>query len=168
MDSLHAIGFYVSAALAGVGGIFLAFLQGNMRRGAALAIVGLGVAGIYASLSAGFAALVVLVCYAGSALLVARPDYRTVEQAAGRIWRQLGAVGAALLLAVLAYAAFRGHFASATFNGGPFGSVALGKLFFAHDALATEAVGGLVLGSLVGAAAAWRRERPRDEREVRR
>jgi hypothetical protein len=40
--------------------------------------------------------------------------------------------------------------------------VAVAKLLFAHDALATEAVGGLVLLSLVGAAAAWRR--PRDER----
>jgi NADH:ubiquinone oxidoreductase subunit 6 (subunit J) len=168
MDSLHAIGFYVSAALSGVGGILLAFLNGRSRRGAALAIVGLGVAGIYAALSAGFAAVVVLLCYTACALLVARPDYRTIEQAASGLWRQAGAVGAAVLLAVLAYAAWRGNFANATFNGGPFGTVSVGRLFFAHDALATEAVGGLVLASLVGAAAAWRRERPRDEREGRR
>ncbi len=168
MDSLHAIGFYVSAALSGVGGILLAFLNGRSRRGAALAIVGLGVAGIYASLSAGFAAVVVLLCYAACALLVVRPDYRTVEQAASGLWRQAGAIGGALLLAVLTYAAWRGNFAKATFNGGPFGTVSVGRLFFAHDALATEAVGGLVLASLVGAAAAWRRERPRDERDGRR
>src|SRR2546426_846878 len=98
------------------------------------------------------------------ALLAMRPDYRFLEEAASGLWRQAGAVGAALLLAVLAYAAFRGNFAHATFNGGPFGSVAVGRLLFAHDALATEAVGGLVLASLVGAAGAWRRERPRDER----
>ncbi len=103
MDSLHAIGFYVSAALAGVGGILLAFLPGHWRRGLALGATGLGVAGIYASLSAGFAAIVVLVCYLGCALLVARPDYRTVESAAGGLWRQVGAVGAALLLLGLAY-----------------------------------------------------------------
>src|SRR6266700_2510043 len=86
MDSLHAIGFYVSAALAGVGGLLLAFLRGHWRRGAALALTGIGVAGIYASLSAGFAAVVGLVCYAACALLVARPDYRTVEQAVGGYW----------------------------------------------------------------------------------
>ena len=168
MDSLHAIGFFVSAALAGVGGILLAFLPGHGRRGLALAVTGLGVAGIYASLSAGFAAIVALACYAACALLVARPDYRSVEQAAGRVWRQVGAVGAAILLAALAYAAFRGRFAHATFYGGPFNGASVARLLFAHDALATEAVGALVLAALVGAAVAWRRERPRDEREGRR
>jgi NADH:ubiquinone oxidoreductase subunit 6 (subunit J) len=168
MDSLHAIGFYVSAALAGVGGVLLAFLRGHWNRGVALVAIGLGVAGIYASLSAGFAAVVVLICYAACALLVARPDYRTVELAVGAVWRQAGAVGAAVLFAVLAYAAFRGQFAHATFNGGAFGSVAVARLLFAHDALATEAVGAVVLVTLVGAAVAWRRERPRDEREGRR
>ena len=168
MDSLHAIGFYVSAALAVVGGMLLAFLNSHPRRGVALAVAGLGVAGIYASLSAGFAAIVVLVCYAGCALLVARPDYRTVDQPASGIWRQAGAVGAAVLLAALAYAALRGSLAHATFYGGSIGSVSVGRLLFAHDALATDAVGALVLVALVGAALAWRRERPRDEREGRR
>jgi hypothetical protein len=42
------------------------------------------------------------------------------------------------------------------------------RLLFAHDALATEAVAGVLLVALVGAAIAWRRERPRDEREGRR
>src|SRR3984893_16240051 len=127
-----------------------------------------GLAGIYLSLSAGFAAILVLVCYAAAALVVARPNYRTVEQVTGGLWRQVGAVGAALLLAVLAYAAFRGTFAHAIFYGGAFGSVSVARLLFAHDALATEAVGGLVLVALVGAAAAWRRERPREDREGRR
>jgi NADH:ubiquinone oxidoreductase subunit 6 (subunit J) len=168
MDSLHAIGFYVSAALAGVGGILLAFLRGHWNRGLALGASGLGVAGIYLSLSAGFAAIVVLVCYIGCALLVARPDYRTVEQAARGLWRQIGAVGAAVLVVALAYAAFRGRFAHATFYGGPLNSVSVARLLFAHDALATEGVAGVVLVALVGAAIAWRRERPRDEREGRR
>ncbi|HEX9099921.1 MAG TPA: hypothetical protein VF956_10590 [Candidatus Dormibacteraeota bacterium] len=168
MDSLHAIGFYVSAALAGVGGILLAFLHGHWHRALALGAVGLGAAGIYASLSAGFAAVVVLVCYTGCALLVARPDYRTVEPGAAGLWRQIGGVGAALLLVVLAYAAFRGRFAHATFYGGPLNSVSVARLLFARDALATEAVAGVVLVALVGAAIAWRRERPRDEREARR
>ena len=168
MDSLHAIGFYVSAALAGIGGLALAFVPGHWRRGAALGVTGLGLAGVYASLSAGFAAIVALICYGACALLVARPDYRTVEQAATGLWRQLGAIGAALLFGVLAYAAYRGAFAHATFYGGPFGAASIGRLFFAHDALATEAVGALVLAALVGAALAWRRERPREEREGRR
>jgi NADH:ubiquinone oxidoreductase subunit 6 (subunit J) len=168
MDSLHAIGFYVSAALAGVGGLVLAFAKGHERRSLGLGLVGLGAAGTYTSLSAGFAAVITLVCYVACALLVARPDYRALEQVAGSVWRQVGAVGAALLFAALAYAAFRGDFARATFYGGAFGAVSVGRLLFAHDALATEAVGGLVLVALVGAALAWRRERPREEREGRR
>jgi NADH:ubiquinone oxidoreductase subunit 6 (subunit J) len=63
---------------------------------------------------------------------------------------------------VLCYAAWRGNFVQATFYGGEINSVAVGRLLFAHDALATEAVGALVLVALVGAAAAWRlRERGR-------
>jgi len=168
LDSLHAIGFYVSAGVTGVGGLLLAFLHGHWHRGLALGAVGLGVAGIYASLSAGFAAIVVLVCYIGCALLVARPDYRTVEQATAGLWRQIGAVGAALLMVGLAYAAFRGRFAHATFYGGPLNTVSVARLLFAHDALATEGVAAVVLVALVGAAIAWRRERARDEREARR
>ena len=168
MDSLHAIGFYVSAAIAGVGGILVAFLGGHWRRGLALALTGLGVAGIYASLSAGLAAVVVLICFVATAALVAKPDYRTVEQAVGTVWRQVGAVGAALLFVALAYAAFRGQLAHATFYGGPFGTVSVGRLLFAHDGVATDAIGALVLVALVGAALGWRRERPRDERETRR
>jgi NADH:ubiquinone oxidoreductase subunit 6 (subunit J) len=168
MDSLHAIGFYVSAALAGAGGLLIAFMGGHWRRGLGMALTGLGLAGIYASLSAGFAAVVVLVCYFACALLVARPDYRTVEHVAGALWRQLGAVGAALLFVGLAYAAYRGNFAHAQFKGETINTAPVGRLLFTHDALASEAVAGVVLISLVGAALAWRRERPRDEREGRR
>ena len=74
----------------------------------------------------------------------------------------MGAIGAAGLLALLAYSAFRGDFASATFYGGAFGVAALGRLMFAHDALAVEAVALLGLVALAGATAAWRaRERGR-------
>lgn len=168
MDSLHAIGFYVSAALAGAGGALIAFTSRPGRRGMGMAVFGLSVAGIYASLSAGFAALIVLACYAACALLLARPDYRAIEQVAGTLWRQLGAIGAGLLFIALAYAAFRGSFASAPFHGGAFDTASVGRLLFTHDALATEAVGGIVLASLVGAALAWRRDRTRDERGERR
>ena len=156
MDSLHAIGFYVSAAISVGGGLLVAFLPGRGWRGLGLGVAGLGIAGLYAAMSADFAGLVALVSYTGCALLIAAPRYRIVDSPAGAFWRQAGAVGAAGLFAVLAYAAFRGDFVSATYRGGEFGTAAIGRLLFAHDALTTEAVGALVLVALVGATAAWR------------
>src|SRR5260370_28696071 len=88
--------------------------------------------------------------------MFASPQYRRMDAVVGPLWRQLGAVAAALLLAVLAYSAFRGDFAYASFFGATFGTANLGRLLFAHDALATEAVAVLVTVALVGAAAAWR------------
>jgi NADH:ubiquinone oxidoreductase subunit 6 (subunit J) len=156
MDSPHAIGFYASSAVALAGGLVVVFAGGRGLRALALLISGVGVAGVYASLSAGFAALVVLASFAGSALVLARPDYRAVMADAAHVWRQLAAVGAAVLLAALAYAAFRGDFAHVTFNGGFFGSAAVGRLLFARDALGVEAVGALALAALVGVTVAWR------------
>jgi NADH:ubiquinone oxidoreductase subunit 6 (subunit J) len=162
MDSPHAIGFYASSALALGAGLLVALLEDRARRALALAASGLGVAGVYTSLSAGFAAVLVLVSFAGCAVLVGRPDYRAFEEATEAAWRQLTAVAAALLFAGLAYAAYRGSFAQVTFNGGPFGAAAVGRLLLTHDALATEAVGALVLAALAGLTAAWRlRERGR-------
>jgi len=163
MDSLHAIGFYVSAAISVGGGLAVAFLPGRGARGAALATAGVGVAGLYLSLSAGFAAGVALVCYAGCALLVAAPQYRVIESVVAGAWRQVGAVAAAALFAVLAYAAWRGSFAHPTFFYlGSVNSASIGRLLLAHDTLATEAVGALILVALIGATAAWRsRERGR-------
>jgi NADH:ubiquinone oxidoreductase subunit 6 (subunit J) len=162
MDSLHAIGFYVSAAVSVAGGLSVAFLGSRPRRGLALAVVAIGVAGIYLSLSAGFAALVALVCYGSCALLLAGSAYRAVEPLAGSRWRQAGALGAAALMLLVAYAAYRADFVSAAYFGGWFGSAALGRSLFAHDALATEAVAALILVALAGGAVAWRaRERGR-------
>lgn len=156
MDSLHAIGFYVSAAISLGGGLVLAFLPGRGSRGIAMAVAGAGIVGLYASLSAGFAGLVALVCYAGCALLVAGPQHRVMDTVVAGAWRQIGAVAAAGVFAILAYAAWRGDFVHATFRGGELGSAVVGRLLFAHDALATEAVGALVVVTLVGAAAVWR------------
>jgi NADH:ubiquinone oxidoreductase subunit 6 (subunit J) len=162
MDSLHAIGFYLSAALSLAGGLSVAFLPDRARRGLALGVAAIGVAGIYLSLSAGFAALVALVCYGACALILAGPAYRIVEPAVGGRWRQAGAIAAAALMAALVYAAYRGNFHSATYFGGPFGSAALGRQLFAHDALATDAIAALVLVALVGATLMWRaRDRSR-------
>src|SRR5207302_9935950 len=162
MDSLQTIGFYVSVAVSRGGWMGVALLTRRDQRGVALGVFGLGLAGIYLSLSAGYAAVVALICYAGCALMFASPQYRRVDAVVGPLWRQLGAIGAALLLAVLAYSAFRGDFAYTGYFGGTIGAANLGRLPFAHDALATEAVALLVAVALAGAAAAWRvRGRPR-------
>jgi len=162
MDSLHAIGFYLSAALSVAGGLSVAFLPDRTRRGMSLAVVAIGVAGLYLSLSAGLAAVVALLCYGCCALILAGPAYRIVEHSIGGPWRQLGALGAAALFAALAFAAYRGAFQHFGYFGGAFGSAALGRRLFAHDALALEAVAALVLVALVGATMAWRtRDRSR-------
>ena len=83
MDSLHAIGFYVSSGVLLIGGLGVALLPGREARGAALAIVGIGLGGLYVSLSAGFAGLVALICYLACAALIAGPRYRSVEVIAG-------------------------------------------------------------------------------------
>jgi NADH:ubiquinone oxidoreductase subunit 6 (subunit J) len=162
MDSLHAIGFYVSSGVSVIGGLGVALLGGRTPRSLLLAICGLGLAGIYISLGAGFAAGVALVCYLGCAVLVAGPRYRSVETLTPTMWRQLGAIGAGAILLVLGFAAYRGNFVAAKPSGDGIGIADIGRLLFAHDALATDAVAGLVLVSLVGAAAVWRvRERSR-------
>ena len=162
MDSLHAVGFYVSSGISLAGGLGAALLHAQRQRGVALGVVGVGLAGVYLALSAGFAAAVALLCYAGAAWMIGSMRYRSMTGEDSLAWRQLGAVGAAALLAVLAYSAFRGDFIHATFYGGPFDAAAVGRLIFGHDALATEAVAALVMAALVGATAAWRaRERTR-------
>src|SRR5579872_4431072 len=156
MDSLHAIGFYVSATLSTGGGLLVAFLPARLTRGLAMAVSGLGLAGIALSLSAAFAAAVVLVCYLTISVILAGPQYRSFDPLAHVAWRQAGALGAAGLLALLAFSAYRGDFVRATFYGGEIGGSAVGRLLFAHDATATAAVAALLLVALVGATAGWR------------
>ena len=88
-----------------------------------------------------------------------------------RRWRQLGAVAAAGLFAILAWSSFRGNFAAGPWTGyapltpdsaagDGFDATQVGRQLFTRDALSTDAVGAVVLVMLVGAAAAWRgRER---------
>lgn len=157
MDSLQTIGFYASATLSVGGALFVAFLPARPQRGLAMAGVGLGLAGLAASLSAGFAGIVILVSYLAIAWLVAGPRYGSLASGRSDIRRQLGAVGAAALLAVLAFAAYRGDFIHASFYGGGFGAASVGRVLFTHDVLSSEAIGTLVLVALVGATVAWRR-----------
>ena len=162
MDSLHAISFYVSSGVSVIGGLGVALLGPRGLRSLLMAVCGVGLAGIYISLGAGFAAIVALVCYLGCAALVAGPRYRAIESAVGPMWRQLGAIGAGALLLVLGFSAYRGSFVAAKPSGDGFGIADVGRLLFAHDALATDAVAAPVLISLIGAAAIWRvRERGR-------
>ena len=162
MDSLHAIGFYVSSGVLLLGGVGAALLPNRGQRGGALAITGVALAGLYAVLSAGFVAAVALVCYLAAAWIIAGPRYRTMETATSTAWRQAGAAGAAALLAVLAFAAFRGGFARADLAAGPFEARAVARLVLSHDALATEAIAALAAVAVMGGVAAWRsRERAR-------
>ena len=162
MDSLHAIGFYVSGGVSLAGGLGVALLPSRDQRGVSLGVLGFGLAGIYLILSAGLAAIVALVCYLACAAMFASPQYRRLDTVVGATWRQVGAIAAGGLLAVLAYSAFRGDFVHASFYGGTFGAANLGRVFFAHDAIATEALAALVFAALAGAAAVWRvRERGR-------
>jgi hypothetical protein len=163
MDSLHAIGFYVSSGVLLLGGVAVAVLPGREGRGLGLAAMALGLGGAYLSLSAGFAAAVALLCYAGCAVMVAGgPGYRTLEAVITPAWRQAGAVAAAALLAVLTFAAFRGDFVHANFSGGAFDARAVARLLLEHDLLASEAVAALGLVAIAGAAAGRRlRDRSR-------
>jgi len=157
MDSLHAIGFYVSAGISVAGALGVALLEGRASRGASMLVVALGLTGTYLVLSAGLAAGFALLCYGGAAVLIANPSYRSINTVITPTWRQLGAAGAAGLLVLVAYTAFRSGYAHASFYGGTFGTASIGRLLFEHDALAVEAVIALVLVAIAGAAAAWRR-----------
>ena len=162
MDSLHSIGFYAGSAIALVGAVLVAVLPGRGARALALFVSGIGIAGVDAALSAGFTAGVVVLTFAGCAALIARHDYRSFDFPTTSLWRQAGAVGAAVLVLAMAYAAYRGNFAHVTFNGGFLGTAAVGRLLLAHDAAATDAAGVVVLIALVTLTVAWRvRERER-------
>jgi NADH:ubiquinone oxidoreductase subunit 6 (subunit J) len=157
MDSLHAIGFYVSSGVLLAGAVAVAVMPSRELRALGLGAVALGLAGAYLALSAGLVAVVALVCYAGCAAMVAvGPGYRTIDAIVSSLWRQLGAVAAAALLAGLAFSAWRGDFVHANFTGGAFDARAVARLLFEHDVLATESIVALALAAVAGATAVWR------------
>jgi len=158
VDVLLTIAFYVCAGLALAGALCSALLPGaSPWRLLALLGVAVGTAGVLASLSAGFAALVVLICMLTAAVLLSGP--RAIAAAAAGAAReaswvaQVGAAAAAALFIVLAYAAVRGDFVRGSYPGGWFGAAFLGRLFFTRDAIAIQAVAFALLIGLVGAAA---------------
>jgi NADH:ubiquinone oxidoreductase subunit 6 (subunit J) len=142
--------FYALGALALAGGLATALLTGE-RRLAGMAALGLGLAGLYLDLSAGFAAVVALVCYAVIAALLLRiaRTSPSVEGTRGPAAQAAGPL-AGIVFLVLAYSAYKGSFVSGYQALGQVNAAGLGRLLFGRDALAVEAV----VASLVVAAVA--------------
>jgi NADH:ubiquinone oxidoreductase subunit 6 (subunit J) len=159
LDVLTSVLFYALAALALIGALGVALLQSGSARALAFLLLALGAAGMYAVLAAGFAAVVTLAVLLASGLLLAPlPAVGAVPPARGRLWHQVGGLACAALLAVLAYAAYRGSLFHGNYAAGDFGlfnAAAMGRLLFGRDALATEAAGALLLLALVTGGARW-------------
>ena len=160
---LSTLLFFICAAVA-VAGAFVAALtyrdRPRAQRALGVLAVGDGAAGMFALLSAGFAAVVELVAAAGSALLLGLTPAAPGLQRAGPGWSaQLAAAGCALLFAVLAFAAWRGGLASAAYPGGSLNTAAVARLLLDRDLLAGAAVGALLLVAVAGAATSWRARR---------
>ena len=74
MDTLHSVLFYAFAAVT-VGGGLVASLLGGRARALGVGAVAVGLAGLYADLNAGYAAIVTLVAFGASALLLLGLQY---------------------------------------------------------------------------------------------
>jgi hypothetical protein len=150
LDTLHSVLFYAFAAVTVSGGL-AASLLGGRRRALGVGLVAVGLAGLYADLDAGYAALVALVAIGASALLLLGFRPVAVEEPAG-LAQQVGAALAGFVFLVLLYVAFEGrYFAGATFTG-QFNAAAVARLLAGRDALALEAIAAalLVAGSVGG------------------
>ena len=157
MDVVLTIVFFLCAILAVAGAVGAALGPAAQWRLVGLLALAVGVAGVLASFSAGFAALVALVCLGASAVLLGSTD-ASAPRAQGALAAQVGGVAAALLLVILLVVALRGTFAGFPHAGPAFDAVALGRAFFGRDALALEAVGATLTAALaVGALARSRR-----------
>jgi NADH-quinone oxidoreductase subunit J len=161
VDVVLTIVFFLCAILAVAGAVGAALGPAAQWRLLGLLALAVGAAGVLASLSAGFAAVVALVCLAASAVLLGSTDAAPVTsgpRGQAALTAQIGAVAAALLLAILLVVAFGGTFARGGQAGSAFDAVALGRLFFGRDALALEAVGATLTAALaLGALARSRR-----------
>ena len=134
----------------------MAVLPARAQRGAALLAFGAGLAGLLGVLSAGFAAVVVLVCFGACGLALAAPAYRAVWEGATGRWEQAGAVACGLLFAILLYASWRTDYFDGAYPGGSFGAAAIGGLLLARDGLAGDALALLALVAFVVAGVFWR------------
>ena len=166
MDVVLTIVFFLCAILAVAGAVGAAVGPAATWRLLGLLALAVGTAGVLASLSAGVAALIALVCLGASAVLLGSADAAAsgaprgpaAQPVQAGLSAQVGAVAAALLLALLLIVAFGGSFARGGSAGSAFDAVALGRLFFGRDAVALEAVGATLTAALaVGALARSRR-----------
>jgi NADH:ubiquinone oxidoreductase subunit 6 (subunit J) len=161
VDVVVTIVFFLCAILAVAGAVGAALGPAAPWRLLGLLALAVGAAGVLASLSAGFAAVIALVCLGASALLLGSTDAAAAAaglRGPGALPAQVGALAAALLLVILLVVALRGTFFEGGFAGSPFDAVALGRAFFGRDALALEAVGATLTTALaVGALARSRR-----------
>ena len=158
MDLVLTLVFLICAILAVAGALVASLGPSPSWRLLGLLVVAAGTAGVLASLSAGYAALVALVCLGASAILLGagavsvtwpeRPGVRGVRT----IPAQAGAVAAALLLVLLLVVALRGTFAAGAAVGSGFDAAAVGRAFFGRDALALEAVGATLAAALAAGA----------------
>jgi NADH:ubiquinone oxidoreductase subunit 6 (subunit J) len=170
VDLVLTIVFFICAILAVAGALGASLVPDASWRLLGLLAMAVGTAGVLVSFSAGFAALVALVCLGASAVLIggatvggvagaARLRFEATEVGGAiRLSAQIGAVAAALLLAILLAVAVAGSFASGAHRGDGFGASAVGRVFFGRDALALEAVGAMLMAALaIGAAVRGRR-----------
>ena len=162
MDTLHSVLFYAFAALTGGGGL-VASLLGGRARALGVAAVAVGLAGLYADLDAGYAAIITLVALgACAALLLGLTGARSTaaeEETAGP-GRQLGAALAGVVFLALAYIAFRGYYLAASATIGNVNAAAVGRLLLGRDALGVEALAAALLVA-VAAGGMIARARPR-------
>lgn len=156
MDLVLTIVFDIFAILA-VGAAFAAALAPTASwRLVSLIGLAVGTAGVLVSFSAWFVALVALICLGASALLIGGgeerlPALRTLPQWRG-MGARLGGLAAGLLLVVLVVVAVAGSFATGGSGGGGLDASAVGRVLFARDAMAVDAVGAALMVALAAAA----------------
>ena len=165
MDALHSALFYALAALTLAGGLAVALLAGE-RRLLGLLEVAVGLAGLYADLSAGFAAGAALLAYLACASLLLRtlrawPALEAADREPRGVLQQVGGLLAGAVFLVLAYVAYRGDFAAGFQTSGEINTSAIGRLLLGRDALAAEALAGAFLVGVTAAAVTSRVRRVR-------
>jgi hypothetical protein len=144
LDTLHSVLFYAFAALS-VGGGLVTSLLGGRPRALGVGAVAVGLAGLYADLDAGFAAVVTLVAVGAAALLLLGLRSPARGKEAAGIAEQLGGALAGGVLLVLLYVAFRGRYFAGASLIGQFNAAALGRLLAGRDAFGLEAVAAALL-----------------------
>jgi hypothetical protein len=165
VDLVLTVVFFICAILAVAGALSASLGPDAPWRMLGLLALAVGTTGALATLSSGFAAVVALVCLGASGVLLGGRDEDVPTRARaqpsrvpGSLTAQVGAVSAALLLAVLVVVAFGVRFADGGRDGAGFDVAALGRAFFGRDALAVLAVGASLTTALaVGALARSRR-----------